>query len=133
MDILLIDDETEFLSPLSKRLARRGIRSRTAHSGESGLSLFREQPVKVVVLDLRMKGMDGFQTLAQLHGLQPPPRVILLSGQACLATARRGIEAGAFDYLMKPVDLNDLISTITQAHETAEPATTHPRLGPPRR
>ncbi|MES9997147.1 response regulator [Desulfovibrio aminophilus] len=115
MHILLVDDETEFLELMTKRLDRRNFQVTTASTGEAALEALARTPVDVVVLDVRMPGMGGIETLRRLKELAPDTEVILLTGHANMEVAVEGMELGAFDYLLKPVAINDLIFKIQDA------------------
>lgn len=114
---LFIDDETAYLSTLVKRLKKRGINALTADSGESGISRLTERPCDIVVLDVCMPGIGGFQTLKYIKNNWPMTEVILLTGHACMESAKQGMDAGAFDYLMKPVEIDGLIYKIEDAYD----------------
>ncbi|MGE4291084.1 MAG: response regulator [Desulfovibrio sp.] len=114
--LLLVDDEAEFLQTLAKRMQRRGLRAELAHSGESALELLRAEPADVVVLDVKMPGMGGIETLRTLKREHPLTEVILLTGHADLDAAVQGMELGAFDYLMKPMDIDELLFKIQDAY-----------------
>ncbi|SKA96449.1 Response regulator receiver domain-containing protein [Paucidesulfovibrio gracilis DSM 16080] len=114
--LLLVDDEAEFLRTLSKRLHRRGLTAELAHSGESALENLRQHPADVVVLDVKMPGMSGIETLRTLKREHPLTEVILLTGHADLDAAVQGMELGAFDYLMKPMDIDELLFKIQDAY-----------------
>ncbi|WP_027176822.1 response regulator [Desulfovibrio aminophilus] len=115
MHILLVDDETEFLELMTKRLDRRNFQVTTASTGEAALEALARIPVDVVVLDVRMPGMGGIETLRRLKAMAPDIEVILLTGHANMEVAVEGMELGAFDYLLKPVAINDLIFKIQDA------------------
>jgi DNA-binding NtrC family response regulator len=115
--VLLIDDETEYLETLMKRLRKRNLRVNGVSSGEAALELLREIPVDVVVLDVRMPGMDGIQTLREIRKINPLVQVIMLTGHASVEVAIQGMELGAFDYLMKPANLDELLYKIQDAHK----------------
>lgn len=115
MHILLVDDETEFLELMTKRLDRRNFQVTTAASGADALATLAQGPVDVVVLDVRMPGMDGIETLRRIKETAPATEVILLTGHANMEVAVQGMELGAFDYLLKPVAINDLIFKILDA------------------
>ena len=106
--VLLVDDEHDFLMPLKKRLDRRGLDVAIAGSGEEALHALEGRPVDVVVLDVKMPGMDGLEALRLIKRRWPLTEVIMLSGHANIEVAIRGMEMGAFDYLMKPVELDEL-------------------------
>jgi DNA-binding NtrC family response regulator len=115
--VLLIDDETEYLETLMKRLKKRNLRVNGVSSGEAALELLREVPVDVVVLDVRMPGMDGIQTLREIKKINPLVQVIMLTGHANVEVAIQGMELGAFDYLMKPANMDELLYKIQDAHK----------------
>jgi len=109
MVIMLVDDEERFLSTTSKLLARMHYVVLTATSGARALELLENNEVHVVILDVKMPGMDGIDTLKQIKRRFPLVEVIMLTGHATLESAVEGMQNGAFDYLMKPADIPDLI------------------------
>jgi DNA-binding NtrC family response regulator len=117
--VLFVDDETDFVESLIKRMERRKIKAYGVHSGEEALDLLAaaEISVDVVVLDVRMQGMNGIETLKTLKKRHPLIEVVMLSGHANLAVAKEGMEMGAFDYLMKPVDLDELLYKLEDAFQ----------------
>jgi len=115
--LLLVDDEKEFIGMLSQRLEARGFEVTTALSGEQALERVGEQDVDVVILDVAMPGKDGMSTLKEIKALKPLISVIMLTGHATVETAIEGMKRGAFDYLMKPTDMRDLVEKITRAAE----------------
>jgi signal transduction histidine kinase len=115
--ILLVDDEDSFRLPLSKRLAKRGFVVEQAADGSQCLTLLGEKKIDVVVMDVKMPGMSGIDVLQKIKGKHPDLEVILLTGHATTASGVEGIKSGAFDYLTKPVELDQLVNKITQAHE----------------
>jgi DNA-binding NtrC family response regulator len=115
ISVLLVDDEREFLETLLKRLLKRRIKVKGANSGEEALKILRETPPDVVVLDVRMEGMDGIQTLREIKKIKPLVEVIMLTGHANLEVAVEGMEVGAFDYLMKPTDVDELLYKLEDA------------------
>ncbi|MEW6077865.1 MAG: response regulator [Thermodesulfobacteriota bacterium] len=115
--ILLVDDEKDFREVLTKRLGRRGIGVRAAANGAEALRLMAESRVDVIVMDVKMPGMDGIETLHGVKADYPETEVILLTGHANTRDGVDGIKAGAYDYLTKPVELEHLILKITQAHD----------------
>ncbi len=115
--ILLVDDEADFAETISERLQIRGIASRVALSGEAALEKIQEELPDLVVMDVMMPGMGGLAALKQIKKEYPDLPVILLTGQA---SAKHGIEGqrlGAANYLMKPVQLPDLIAEIRKILE----------------
>jgi len=115
MKVLLVDDEKDFIEVLTKRLRRRKLDLYVAHSGEEALQVVHGHPIDVVVLDMRMPGMDGLQTLREIKLHHPAIEVIMLTGHANVDAAVEGMELGAFDYLMKPVDFDELLYKIQDA------------------
>ena len=115
--VLLVDDETEFLETLSKRLARREIEAFKASSGEEALEFLAANDVDVVVLDVKMRGMDGIETLKRIKAAKPQQEVIMLTGHASMEAAIQGMQLGAFDYIMKPADINQLLYKIEDARK----------------
>nr|MBC8363169.1 response regulator [Candidatus Desulfatibia profunda] len=114
-NVLLVDDEAEFLETLVKRLTKRGLNIRTAKNGEEALTIIRAKGIDVAVLDVRMPGIDGVQTLREIKQLDPLMEVIMLTGHASIEVAIAGMELGAFDYLMKPADIDELFYKIQDA------------------
>lgn len=113
--VLLVDDEREFLETLLKRLLKRRVKVTGVNSGEEALKIIKETPPDVVVLDVRMQGMDGIQTLREIKKIRPLVEVIMLTGHANLEIAVEGMEVGAFDYLMKPTDVDELLYKLEDA------------------
>jgi DNA-binding NtrC family response regulator len=116
-NLLLVDDEEAILETLRKRLTRRGFTVLTANSGTLALQTLAVSPVDVVVLDVKMPGMDGIETLDKIKQAHPRVEVIMLTGHANVEAAMRGMELGAFDYLMKPADFEDLLYKIEDAYK----------------
>ena len=114
-NVLLVDDELEFLETLVKRLTKRGLNISTAKSGEDALKIIGEKGIDVTVLDVRMPGMDGIQTLREIKKTDPLMEVIMLTGHASVEVAIEGMELGAFDYLMKPADIDELFYKLQDA------------------
>ena len=114
-NVLLVDDELEFLATLVKRLTKRGLNISTAKNGEDALKIIGGKVIDVVVLDVRMPGMDGIQTLREIKKIDPLMEVIMLTGHASVEVAIEGMELGAFDYLMKPADIDELFYKLQDA------------------
>jgi DNA-binding NtrC family response regulator len=114
-NVLLVDDELEFLETLVKRLTKRGLNISTAKSGEDALKIIGGKGIDVAVLDVRMPGMDGIQTLREIKKIDPLMEVIMLTGHASVEVAIEGMELGAFDYLMKPADIDELFYKLQDA------------------
>jgi DNA-binding NtrC family response regulator len=116
--VLVVDDEEDFLETTVKRLQKRKIDTHGAKSGEEALAIIKSIPVDVVVLDVKMPGgMDGIETLRETKRSRPLTEVILLTGHASVETSLEGMKLGAFDYLLKPVKLEELLPKLIQAFE----------------
>lgn len=115
--ILLVDDEVEYLSSLSERLQHRGLDVEIAVGGEEALEKMALNPADVVVLDVIMPGMGGIETLKALKKRHPSVQVIMLSGHSDVETAVQGIALGAFDYLVKPIKIDELMYKIEDARK----------------
>jgi DNA-binding NtrC family response regulator len=114
--ILLVDDEVPFVETMTKRLTRREIEVIPAYSGDEALKKLKEHTdVEVVVLDVKMPGMDGIETLREIKRQFPLVEVIMLTGHATVESAIEGLKMGAFDYLMKPSEIETLVSKVTEA------------------
>lgn len=113
--ILLVDDETDVTRILSKRLGRRGFECVVANNGQEALDAMQQEPFQIVVMDVKMPVMDGMNALQHIHTQWPATQVILLSGHADMQLAVQAMSEGAFGYLMKPVDLEDLLFKIEDA------------------
>jgi CheY-like chemotaxis protein len=116
-NVLLVDDEVEFLETLVKRLKRRNLSVTAVHSGEEALESLAQCPVDVVVLDVKMPGMGGLETLKEIKKRCPLVEVIMLTGHASMEVAIEGMEVGAFDYLMKPMDIDELLYKLQDAYK----------------
>ena len=109
MKLLLVDDEADFRNTLLKRMKRRDVDVNGVGSGEAAITWMETHPVDVVILDVRMPGMDGIDTLRAIKSHHPLTEVIMLTGHASMEMAIEGMEMGAFDYLMKPMDMDELL------------------------
>lgn len=114
--VLLVDDEKSFVETLSKRLVLRRLEVLTAFSATEALAVLGRRPVDVVVLDVRMPEMDGIATTKAIRDAHPLVEVILLTGHASLEASLQGMSLGAFDYLIKPVAIDELMFKIEDAH-----------------
>jgi DNA-binding NtrC family response regulator len=115
-NVLLVDDEVDFVESFSERLVIRDLEISKAFSGEEALRVLEaNKNIEVVVLDVRMPGMDGIQTLAEIKRSFPLVEVIMLTGHADVESAIDGMKKGAFDYLMKPCNMNQIIAKVTEA------------------
>ena len=116
-NVLFVDDEIEFLETLLKRMKKRNLEAWGVKSGEQAIDFLDQNRVDVVVLDVKMPGMDGIQTLKEIKKLHPLIEVVMLTGHASVEVAIQGMEIGAFDYLMKPVDIDDLLYKVQDAYK----------------
>jgi len=113
--LLLVDDEQSFVDVLSKRLTRRGLTVTTALCGAEALRLLRKMEFDVMILDLKMEEMSGLDVLKTVRIVAPETPVIMLTGHGSEQSAREGITLGASDYLLKPCDLDELLSKVIKA------------------
>jgi DNA-binding response OmpR family regulator len=113
--LLLVDDEVGYLDVLTKRLGRRGFQVVAARSGAEAIRVLRDHDVDVAVVDLKMEGMDGIELLRILRQMVPDLKVIMLTGHGSERAARDGLALGAFDYLTKPIELDELVRTVLAA------------------
>jgi len=114
--VLIVDDEKGFVEALARRLARREVEIVTAYGGEEALArLGADDAIEVVILDVKMPGMDGIETLAEIRRRFPLVEVIMLTGHATVESGIEGMKKGAFDYLMKPCDIEVLLAKVNEA------------------
>lgn len=113
--ILIVDDEEDFVSILAERLALRGFQVQPATNGTDARKHVREGDFSVLILDVKMPGIDGLELLAEIKQKDPDLPVILLTGHGSSADAEKGMEQGAFDYVMKPIDIDALIEKVRNA------------------
>ena len=114
--VLLVDDEAEFVETFSERLELRDLEISKAFNGEEALQVLEtNRTIELVILDVKMPGMDGIETLAEIKKRYPLVEVIMLSGHADVESAIEGMKQGAFDYLMKPCDIDQMIAKVTEA------------------
>ena len=116
--VLVVDDEEDFLETLVNRLVKRNIDAKGVTSGEKALEAMKDKLFDAVILDIKMPGgMDGIETLRAIKKIQPIAEVILLTGHASVETSIEGMKLGAFDYLLKPIKLEDLMAKLAEAFE----------------
>lgn len=115
--ILFVDDEVDFLSAILKRLENRGYDVLGASGADEALDLLQRNDVDIVVMDVKMPGRDGLSVLQEIKRNWPLVEVIMLTGHASVDSGIRGMELGAFDYVMKPAKLEELLQKIRQAFE----------------
>jgi DNA-binding NtrC family response regulator len=117
--VLLVDDEEEFVSALSERLMLRGIEVDSALNGEEALARMVEKEFEVVILDVMMPGLGGLEVLRQIRTTHPKTQVILLTGHGSTREGIEGMRLGAFDYLIKPVDIEEMLEKMKEAANKA--------------
>lgn len=115
--LLLVDDEEGYVNVLANRLSRRNLDVTKSYSGSEAIQALRKQDFDVAVLDLKMEDMDGIEVLKVFKKMDPEMAVIMLTGHGSEKAAREGVEFGAFDYLMKPCELEELLAKIREASE----------------
>ena len=115
--VLVVDDEEDFATAVAERLMRRGFDAAPAFSARAALALLEQLPADVVVLDLKMPGMDGLTALREIRKLHPDVQVIVLTGHGTVASGVAGMRGGAADFLQKPVTIEVLCTTIEAAAE----------------
>jgi two-component system response regulator CpxR len=115
--VLLVDDEREFVQTLSERLMLRDMGSAVAYDGESALNVVREDDPEVIIIDLKMPGVDGIEVLKRIKKARPEIEVIVLTGHGSESDKNLCLTLGAFAYLKKPVDINELSEAIKKAYE----------------
>lgn len=113
--VLIVDDEDDFRETIVKRLNARKIQAEGAASGVKALDILKDKDFDVMVLDVKMPEMDGIETLRHVKKMKPEIEVIMLTGHASVEFGIKGMQLGAFDYVMKPAPLNELLDTIGQA------------------
>ena len=122
--ILVVDDEIDFMETLIKRMRKRDLDVTGVESGEDALKLLKKQDFDVVLLDVKMpQGMDGIETLREIKKIRPLIEVVLLTGHASIETRIEGKKLGAFDYLLKPIILDDLLIKLSAAFKKKEKST----------
>ena len=114
--VLIVDDEDDLRETIVKRLNARKLRAEGANSGIKALAVLKEKEFDVMVLDVKMPDMDGIETLRHVKKMTPDVEVIMLTGHASVEFGLKGMQLGAFDYIMKPAPINELMDTIGQAY-----------------
>lgn len=113
--VLLVDDEVEFASALSERLRLRNYDAKAVYNAEDALPIVRSDPPDVILLDLKMPGIKGIDVLKAIKEIDPTIEVIIVTGKLDVQSETEGMESGAFDYIMKPMDIEELIVKIDKA------------------
>ena len=115
--VLIVDDELDFLETIVKRLRARNIEVSGVESGYLALEALDSSSPDVIILDVKMPGLDGIETLREIKKKKPLTEVIMLTGHASVESGIQGMQLGAFDYLMKPIALDELLEKVRQAYE----------------
>jgi len=115
--VLVVDDEADFLETIVRRLQRRDIEATGVDSGEKAIEFMERHEVDVVILDVRMRGMDGIETLKEMKKRWPNVEVVMLTGHGSFESGIEGMQLGAYDYIMKPAKFDELMIKIRQAYE----------------
>jgi DNA-binding NtrC family response regulator len=116
-DVLIVDDEQDFREIMVKKLEKRELSCDSAPDGATALEMIKNKKYDVVLLDVKMPGMDGIQTLREIKNIAPMTEVVMLTGHASVESGIDGIKFGAFDYLMKPMDMDPLMEKLDAAYE----------------
>lgn len=117
--ILVVDDEHDFLKLIKRRLTKRNVDVETVTNGEDALAFLAEHPVDVVILDVRMPGMSGIDVLKEIRKRFRDVEVIMLTGHGSMQSGIEGISLGAYDYILKPFSIDNLLDRIRAAYEHA--------------
>lgn len=115
--VLVVDDEKDFLEMTIKRMQKKNIRCEGVESGEEAIEKIKSGKFDVVLLDVKMPGMDGVETLREIKQIKPLTEVVMLTGHASVESGIDGMKLGAFDYLMKPIELDLLLEKLSDAYE----------------
>ncbi len=115
--VLVVDDEKDFLEMTVNRMLKRNLSCEGAASGEEAVEKIANGRFDVVLLDVKMPGMDGIETLREIKKLKPLVEVVMLTGHASVESGIDGMKLGAFDYLMKPIELDTLLEKLESAYD----------------
>jgi DNA-binding NtrC family response regulator len=118
--ILIVDDENDFVETMVKRFGIRKMHIDSAKSGQEALDALANKDYDVIILDVRMPGMDGLEVLKLIRERAPLTEVIMLTGHASLEAGMQGMNLGAYDYVLKPADFDDLLDKVRKAFERKE-------------
>jgi DNA-binding NtrC family response regulator len=118
--LLLVDDEKDFIESLAERLELREFDVKTALNGDDAINLINKNEFDVIVLDVKMPGKSGIETLKEIKNINQLSQVIMLTGHATVESAIQGMKLGAYDYIMKPTVTEDLIELIKKAYKIVE-------------
>ena len=120
MNVLLVDDEEKFRTAIARQLTVRGYTVHEAGTGEQGVAIARTTTLDIVILDMRLPGMNGTAALKEIKQISPLTEVIMLTGQATVKAAMEAITMGAFDYMTKPMGIDELIYKMEDAHKNRQ-------------
>lgn len=115
--LLLVDDEEDFLDLFVKRFSKKGFSVHGVNRGLEALKYLEGNKVDVIILDVKMPGMDGIETLKEIKKRYSVVEVIMLTGHGSIESGIQGMSYGAYDYVMKPFDTDDLIKKINEAYD----------------
>lgn len=115
--ILIVDDEKDFVTALAERLTLRDYDVTTSFEGQDAIEKINQHNYDIVILDVKMPGTSGIDVLKEIKNIKPLTEVIMLTGNATIETAIEGMKLGAFDYLMKPCETDDLIDKINKGYK----------------
>ncbi len=115
LSLLIVDDEVELIAALAERLKLRGLQVEVANNGDDALKHTSDTDYDVIILDVRMPGMDGIKLMGEIRSIRPGAKFILLTGQGSDADAAKGMREGASAYMIKPIDIQMLIDEIERA------------------
>ena len=118
--LLLVDDEKDFIESLAERLQLRDFDVKTALNGDDAIKLVIENEFDIIILDVKMPGKSGIDTLKEIKNINQLSQVIMLTGHATVESAIQGMKLGAYDYIMKPTDAEELIKLINKAYKIVE-------------
>lgn len=118
--LLLVDDEKDFIESLAERLQLRDFDVKTALNGDDAIKLVNENEFDIIILDVKMPGKSGIDTLKEIKNINQLSQVIMLTGHATVESAIQGMKLGAYDYIMKPTDAEELIKLINKAYKIVE-------------
>jgi DNA-binding NtrC family response regulator len=116
-NVLIVDDEAEFREMTIKRLTKRGLICDGAENGIAAIERVKKGDIDVVLLDVKMPGMNGIEALKEIKRIKPLVEVVMLTGHASVESGIDGMKLGAFDYLMKPMELDPLLEKLTDAYQ----------------
>jgi DNA-binding NtrC family response regulator len=117
LDVLLVDDEQEFVDAFAERLRLRGFNPHVANNGEQALRMVDEGNARIIILDLKMPGIDGLEVLRRVKKMHPETQVIILSGHGSEKDEETARNIGAFEYLRKPADIGDVLEALKRAEK----------------